>query len=177
MGWTIPQSRKPTKLRLSSLEDGKSCCRTFLSPSFILLSVVAKPRLVSIDPETLLFSCFGLLSLRRKLASSTRSFANTVPATAPRFLLKYASRDELELLGQGTGGIVEIRNAIAEYEDKSPLYGYMRYRRRNVILKYLPEGCSRLVQGSCFSFICPWDNHVIMLPEGKKDLPSLLIVF
>lgn len=100
-----------------------------------------------------------------------------MPVTAPRFLLKYASRDELELLGQGTGGIVEIRNAIAEYEDKSPLYGYMRYRRRNVILKYLPEGCSRLVQGSCFSFICPWDNHVIMLPEGKKDLPSLLIVF
>ncbi|KAK3504604.1 hypothetical protein B0T13DRAFT_485563 [Neurospora crassa] len=73
------------------------------------------------------------------------------------FLLKYASRDELELLGQGTGGIVEIRNAIAEYEDKSPLYGYMRYRRRNVILKYLPEGCSRLVQARVtvhFNAIC-----------------------
>ncbi|KAK3295751.1 uncharacterized protein B0H64DRAFT_460383 [Chaetomium fimeti] len=62
------------------------------------------------------------------------------------FLLKYASRDEVELLGRGNGGIVEIRNNIAQYEDKSPLYGFLRYRRRNVIIKYLPEGCSRLIQ-------------------------------
>ncbi|KAK4460534.1 hypothetical protein QBC42DRAFT_332334 [Cladorrhinum samala] len=62
------------------------------------------------------------------------------------FLLKYASRDEIELLGRGTGGIVEVRNEIAQYEEKSPLYGFLRYRRRNVIIKYLPEGCSRLVQ-------------------------------
>ncbi|KAH6849912.1 hypothetical protein B0I37DRAFT_100194 [Chaetomium sp. MPI-CAGE-AT-0009] len=62
------------------------------------------------------------------------------------FLLKYASRDELELLGQGNGGIVEIRNNIAQYEDKSPLYGFLRYRRRSVIIKYLPEDCSRLIQ-------------------------------
>lgn len=64
-----------------------------------------------------------------------------------RFLLKYASRDEVELLGRGNGGIVEIRNNIAQYEEKSPLYGFLRYRRRNVIIKYLPEGCSRLIQG------------------------------
>jgi hypothetical protein len=64
-----------------------------------------------------------------------------------RFLLKYASRDEVELLGRGNGGIVEIRNNIAQYEDKSPLYGFLRYRRRNVIIKYLPEDCSRLIQG------------------------------
>ncbi|KAH6636351.1 hypothetical protein F5144DRAFT_176346 [Chaetomium tenue] len=62
------------------------------------------------------------------------------------FLLKYASRDEVELLGRGNGGIVEIRNNIAQYEDKSPLYGFLRYRRRNVIIKYLPENCSRLIQ-------------------------------
>ncbi|KAK4186833.1 hypothetical protein QBC35DRAFT_253422 [Podospora australis] len=62
------------------------------------------------------------------------------------FLLKYASRDEVELLGHGNGGIVEIRNNIAQYEEKSPLYGFLRYRRRNVIIKYLPEDCSRLVQ-------------------------------
>lgn len=64
-----------------------------------------------------------------------------------RFLLKYASRDEVELLDRGNGGIVEARNAIAKYEEPSPLYGFLRYRRRNVILKYVPEGCSRLVQG------------------------------
>ncbi|KAK4154205.1 hypothetical protein C8A00DRAFT_43006 [Chaetomidium leptoderma] len=62
------------------------------------------------------------------------------------FLLKYATRDEVELLGRGSGGIVEIRNNIAQYEEKSPLYGFLRYRRRNVIIKYLPEGCSRLIQ-------------------------------
>jgi hypothetical protein len=64
-----------------------------------------------------------------------------------RFLLKYASRDEVDLLGRGNGGIVEIRNAIAKYEDESPLFGFLRYRRRNVLIKYVPENCSRLVQG------------------------------
>lgn len=40
-----------------------------------------------------------------------------------------------------------MRNNIAQYGDKSPLYGFLRYRRRNVIIKYLPEDCSRLIQG------------------------------
>ncbi|TVY47855.1 hypothetical protein LOCC1_G002941 [Lachnellula occidentalis] len=62
------------------------------------------------------------------------------------FLLKYAARDEIELLGRGNGGIVEIRNAIASYEEPSPLFGFLRYRRRNVVIKYVPEDCSRLVQ-------------------------------
>ncbi len=65
----------------------------------------------------------------------------------PRFLLKYVSRDEIELLGRGNGGIVEIRNSIAKYEEESPLFGFLRYRRRNVLIKYVPETCSRLVQG------------------------------
>lgn len=64
-----------------------------------------------------------------------------------RFLLKYISRDEVELLGRGNGGIVEIRNAIAQFEEPSPLFGFLRYRRRNVVIKYVPEECSRLVQG------------------------------
>ncbi|PMD46172.1 hypothetical protein L207DRAFT_523594 [Hyaloscypha variabilis F] len=63
------------------------------------------------------------------------------------FLLKYAARDEIELLGRGNGGIVEIRNAIAQYEEPAaPLFGFLRYRRRNVVIKYVPEECSRLVQ-------------------------------
>ncbi|KAK0128404.1 hypothetical protein ONS95_000377 [Cadophora gregata] len=62
------------------------------------------------------------------------------------FLLKYASRDEVELAGRGNGGIVEIRNAIAQFEEPSPLFGFLRYRRRNVVIKYVPEECSRLVQ-------------------------------
>ncbi|KAK3375248.1 hypothetical protein B0H63DRAFT_273046 [Podospora didyma] len=62
------------------------------------------------------------------------------------FLLKYVSRDEIELLGRGSGGIVEIRNGVAQYDEPSPLFGFLRYRRRNVVIKYLPEECSRLVQ-------------------------------
>ncbi|RFU31286.1 hypothetical protein B7463_g5062, partial [Scytalidium lignicola] len=62
------------------------------------------------------------------------------------FLLNYVSRDEIALLGKGNGGIVEIRNAISKYEEPSPLYGFLRYRRRNVLIKYVPEDCSRLIQ-------------------------------
>ncbi|RDL39416.1 Uncharacterized protein BP5553_03756 [Venustampulla echinocandica] len=62
------------------------------------------------------------------------------------FLLKYILRDEVGLLGRGNGGIVEIRNTIATYEEPSPLFGFLRYRRRNVLIKYIPEDCSRLVQ-------------------------------
>jgi hypothetical protein len=64
-----------------------------------------------------------------------------------RFLLKYATRDEVELLARGTGGITEVRNEVSRYSESMPLYGFLRYRRRNVILKYMPEDCSRLIQG------------------------------
>ncbi|KAH7140749.1 hypothetical protein EDB81DRAFT_63962 [Dactylonectria macrodidyma] len=81
------------------------------------------------------------------------------------FLLKYASRDEIELLGRGSGGIVEVRTRIAEYEETSPLYGFLRYRRRNVLIKYLPEDCSRLIQARVavhFNAVCerfsPYDT-------------------
>ncbi|KAK6207746.1 GPI-anchored cell surface glycoprotein [Colletotrichum tabaci] len=77
------------------------------------------------------------------------------------FLLKYASRDDVELLGRGTGGIVEIRNNIAQFEnendDNAPLFGFLKYRRRNVIIKYLPDDCSRLVQARVtvhFNAVC-----------------------
>ncbi|KAJ8128681.1 hypothetical protein O1611_g4952 [Lasiodiplodia mahajangana] len=62
------------------------------------------------------------------------------------FLLKYVSRDEIDILGTGNGGITDIRSSIARYEEPSPLYGFLRYRRRSVIIKYIPEDCSRLLQ-------------------------------
>ncbi|KAI9860781.1 MAG: hypothetical protein M1813_005704 [Trichoglossum hirsutum] len=62
------------------------------------------------------------------------------------FLLKYVSRDEVELLGRGSNGVVEIRGAISQYTEASPLYGFIRYRRRSILIKYVPEGTSRLVQ-------------------------------
>ncbi|KAF4453178.1 hypothetical protein FALBO_16036 [Fusarium albosuccineum] len=93
------------------------------------------------------------------------------------FLLKYASRDEVELLGRGTGGVVEVRNNVAEYEETSPLYGFLRYRRRNVLIKYLPENCSRLIQARVavhFNAVCerfsPYDTiFEISDPKELKD--------
>ncbi|ORY17145.1 hypothetical protein BCR34DRAFT_475245 [Clohesyomyces aquaticus] len=62
------------------------------------------------------------------------------------FLLKYVSRDGIEVLTRGTGGAAEARGAVAQYEEKSPLYGFLLYRRRKVMIKYIPEGTSRLLQ-------------------------------
>ncbi|KUI65285.1 hypothetical protein VM1G_01035 [Cytospora mali] len=81
------------------------------------------------------------------------------------FLLKYASRDEVQILAQGNGSLAEMRNSITNYEETSPLYGFLRYRRRNVIIKYVPEGCSRLIQVRVavhYTAVCdrfsPYDN-------------------
>ncbi|ODM18025.1 hypothetical protein SI65_06813 [Aspergillus cristatus] len=62
------------------------------------------------------------------------------------FLLHYTSRDEVALLSRGTGGVPDVRNAIDGYEEASPLYGFVQYRRRKVVLSYLPEDLSRLVK-------------------------------
>ncbi|KHJ34721.1 putative gpi-anchored cell surface glycoprotein [Erysiphe necator] len=62
------------------------------------------------------------------------------------FLLKYASRDKVDLLARGDSGTVEMQETIARYEDSSPLFGFLRFRRKSVLIKYVPGGCSRLVQ-------------------------------
>ena len=64
-----------------------------------------------------------------------------------RFLLRYTSRDSVELLGRGRGGVHEARVCIAKYDEQSPLYGLIVYRRRKFLIKYIPEGTSRLLQG------------------------------
>lgn len=64
-----------------------------------------------------------------------------------RFLLRYTARDEVALLGRGNGGLVEVKEAVDQFGELSPLYGFVNYRRRKVILKYLPDGISRLLQG------------------------------
>ncbi|KAJ5782487.1 hypothetical protein N7457_004261 [Penicillium paradoxum] len=61
------------------------------------------------------------------------------------FLLHYVARDEVALHERGTGGVPDIRNAIDGYEECSPLYGFLQYRRRKVIIRYMPEGLSRLI--------------------------------
>lgn len=64
-----------------------------------------------------------------------------------RFFLKYETRDVVVLLGRGTGGVAEARDAVSAYQEPTPLYGFMKYRRRTVIIKYLPQDCSRLFKG------------------------------
>ena len=64
-----------------------------------------------------------------------------------RFLLKYISRDSVDLLGRGKGGVHEARVEISKYQETSPLYGLIVYRRRKVLIKYIPNGTSRLLQG------------------------------
>lgn len=72
-----------------------------------------------------------------------------------RFLLKYATRNEVELLKHGSGGYVEAREAVAEYAEPSPLYGLVMHRRKKILLKYVPEDTSRLLQGASRIFLEP----------------------
>ncbi|KAF2103887.1 hypothetical protein NA57DRAFT_70097 [Rhizodiscina lignyota] len=79
-------------------------------------------------------------------AKVTEAYQTALAEAGGWFLLKYVSRDEVEIYKQGKGGVAEARAAIGDYEDKSPLYGFLVYRRRKVLLKYIPEGTSRLLQ-------------------------------
>lgn len=72
----------------------------------------------------------------------------TIYLTSYRFLLKYASRDAVEIFNFGSGGLSEARAALLDYDEKSPLYGFLLFRRRKVLLKYVPQGTSRLLQGA-----------------------------
>ncbi|KAJ4150011.1 hypothetical protein LMH87_010779 [Akanthomyces muscarius] len=95
----------------------------------------------------------------------TEAFQAAAAEPGGWFLLKYTSRDEIDILNTGVGGIAELRTSIEEYDEESPLYGYIKYRRRNVVLKYLPEDSSRLIQARVavhFNFVCerfsPYDT-------------------
>ena len=77
-----------------------------------------------------------------------------------RFLIKYITRDEVDLMGKGSGGLAEVNETVKQYGEQSPLYGFINYRRRKVVLKYIPEGTSRLLQGMS------GDRRT--LPDGQK---------
>ncbi|KAI5285224.1 hypothetical protein KEM52_002536, partial [Ascosphaera acerosa] len=62
-------------------------------------------------------------------------------------LLHYVSRDTVELLANGDNGLPRLRDALAAYDQKKPLFGYVNYRSRRFILKFVPEGTSRLLLG------------------------------
>ncbi len=79
-----------------------------------------------------------------------------------RFLIKYIARDEVDLLAKGSGGLVEVNEAVRRFGDQSPLYGFINYRRRKVVLKYVPEGTSRLLQG------ISWQSGSSTSCEGQR---------
>ena len=79
--------------------------------------------------------------------SKLRPPASILTSIRARLLLKYTSRDEVDVLARGSGGVADLRDAISAYTEPSPLYGFLRFRRRSVLLKYIPEGTSRLLQG------------------------------
>ncbi|KAF1933157.1 uncharacterized protein M421DRAFT_415520 [Didymella exigua CBS 183.55] len=76
----------------------------------------------------------------------TQAYQSALAEAGGWFLLKYTARDAVDVLTKGTGGAQEARAAVAQYEDNSPLYGLLLYRRRKVLVKYVPEGTSRLLQ-------------------------------
>ncbi|KAF2148276.1 hypothetical protein K461DRAFT_59947 [Myriangium duriaei CBS 260.36] len=76
----------------------------------------------------------------------TQAFTSAVAESAGWFLLKYTSRDTVELLGKGAGGVSDARTCLSSYLEASPLYGLIMFRRKRVLIKYIPEGTSRLLQ-------------------------------
>ncbi|MCJ1442991.1 MAG: hypothetical protein MMC23_003488 [Stictis urceolatum] len=78
--------------------------------------------------------------------SVKKAYETTVADPTGWFLLHYTTRAEVALLKKGTGGFAETREAIADYGEPSPLFGLVLYRRKKVLLKYVPEDTSRLLQ-------------------------------
>ncbi|KAL9079576.1 MAG: hypothetical protein Q9157_001573 [Trypethelium eluteriae] len=76
----------------------------------------------------------------------TAAFQSALGEAGGWFLLKYTSRDEVDLYARGHGGIADLRAATTQYSETSPLYGFLLYRRRKVLVKHIPEGTSRLLQ-------------------------------
>ena len=54
----------------------------------------------------------------------------------------------MELLASGTNGTEGMRLAAYTQPDDSPLYGFIKFRRRAVLVKYVPDGTSRVVKGA-----------------------------
>ncbi|KAG5984842.1 hypothetical protein E4U43_006142, partial [Claviceps pusilla] len=56
-------------------------------------------------------------------AEVAEAYAAAIAEAGGWFLLEYKGRDEVKVLSRGTGGIADVRDAVAEYEEASPLYG------------------------------------------------------
>lgn len=89
----------------------------------------------------------SLIGLHAPAVNDAMQFVNDV--SAGWLLLHYSARDAVELLGWGRGGAYNTREAILQYRETSPLYGLINYRRRKVLIRYIPDGTPELLQGTC----------------------------
>lgn len=80
------------------------------------------------------------------------AYQHAIVAGRGWLLLKYTSRCSVELLGRGDGGVHETRNIILQYKEQSPLYGLILYRRRKVLIRYIPDGTSQRLEGMCHPY-------------------------
>lgn len=82
------------------------------------------------------------------------------------------------MLAQGPKGLAELRDTAENYYNgprttsgpTGPLYGMIDFRRRKILIKLVPEGTSRLVQGTCTSII--WISYIPLNKTNKKCLPA-----
>ncbi|KAL1302889.1 hypothetical protein AAFC00_003216 [Neodothiora populina] len=104
-------------------------------------------------------------------------YSTTLNEAGGWFFLKYVSRDEVALLDAGKGGVLEARTVLGQYEDLSPLYGLIMYRRKKALIKFVPEGTSRLLQARTTVHLqdvlekyAPYEAMVeITCPEALSD--------
>jgi len=61
-----------------------------------------------------------------------------------RLVLAYSSRSTLTLRAQGLG-LPELRKQLDEEDEV--LFGFLRFRRRGIVLQYTNPDCSRVVKG------------------------------
>ena len=61
-----------------------------------------------------------------------------------RVVLAYSSRSALCLRGQGIG-LPDLRKHLEEEDEV--LFGFLRFRRRGIVLQYTNPECSRVVKG------------------------------
>ena len=67
-----------------------------------------------------------------------------------RVVLGYSSRSTLSLRAQGIG-LPELRKELEE--EKEVLFGFLRFRRRGIVLQYTHPDCSRVVKGAFSPFL------------------------
>lgn len=58
----------------------------------------------------------------------------------------------MELLTKGGDGAEGMRAVVMREPEDSPLYGFIRFRRRSVLVKYVPEATSRVLKGELRTF-------------------------